>query len=80
MSSDKHPETEPRAGGWVDREITAASICALAGLVCLLLFLVKGFGAITMGLGMFVGLPLVLAGIVFYLVALVADLRRRGAL
>ena len=73
-------ETDPKASGWVDREITLAALCVLAGLACLLLFLVRGIGAFTMGLGMFVGIPLVVIGIVFYLVAVVADLRRRGAL
>ncbi len=74
------PGDDPRAGGWVDREITLSAVFILAGLACLLLFLVKGIGAFTMGLGMFVGIPLVLLGIVFYLIAVVDDLRRRGAL
>ncbi|MEL7450583.1 MAG: hypothetical protein AAFN78_15325 [Pseudomonadota bacterium] len=65
---------------WVNRVISLASIMVVAGLICVMIFLIKGFGAVSMGLGMFIGMPVVGAGVLLYLAAVVQDLRRRGAL
>jgi uncharacterized membrane protein YgaE (UPF0421/DUF939 family) len=65
---------------WVKRQLGLAVNCALAGLVCILLFLWNGFGAWSMGLGTFIGIPLLLLAIVLYVSAVAFDLKRRGAL
>ena len=62
------------------RLINIAVDIALAGLACVLLFLGHGMGAWSMGLGMFVGMPLLLIAILLYGVAVGRDLKRRGAL
>ncbi len=64
----------------VTRLTSIAVDIALVGLVCVLLFLWNGMGARSMGLGMFVGMPLLAIAILLYLVAVARDLKRRGAL
>lgn len=71
-------DKEPSA--WVRRQLALAVNCALAGLACILLFLWNGFGAWSMGLGTFIGIPLLLIAIVLYVSAVAFDLKRRGAL
>ena len=63
-----------------DRTLRIAVWLALAGLVLLLLFMVVGFAPWSVGLGLFLGMPLVLLAIVLYVVAVIRDLRRREAL
>jgi multidrug efflux pump subunit AcrB len=65
---------------WIRRQLAVAVDCALIGLVCILLFLWNGFGAWSMGLGMFIGIPLVVLGVILYLSAVGFDLKRSGAL
>lgn len=60
--------------------ISLAVNCAVLGLGCILLFLWKGFGAWSMGLGMFVGMPLLLAAVLLYVFSVARDLKQRGAL
>jgi len=72
------PENLPSVG--VTRLISTAVDIALVGLVCVDLFLWHGFGAWSMGLGMFIGMPLLLIAILLYVVAVARDMKRRGAL
>ena len=72
------PENFPSVG--VTRLTSIAVNVALVGLVCVLLFLWNGMGAWSMGLGMFVGMPLLAIALLLYLVAVARDLKRRGAL
>lgn len=72
------PEKLPSVG--VTRLIGTAVNIALVGLVCVLLFLWHGMGAWSMGLGMFVGMPLLLIALILYVVAVARDMKRRGAL
>ena len=65
---------------WIRRQVALAVNCTLVGLVCILLFLWNGFGAWSMGLGTFIGIPLVTVGVILYLFAVVFDLKRAGAL
>jgi hypothetical protein len=65
---------------WVQRQLTLAVYSAIAGLVCVLLFLWYGFGAWTMGLGTFVGIPLLGLAVLLYLGAVVTELKQRGAI
>lgn len=71
---------EVGASIWVRRQLALAVNCALLGLVCILLFLWNGFGAWSMGLGTFIGIPLVMVSLILYLSAVGFDLKRRGAL
>lgn len=72
------PEKLPSVG--VTRLIGTAVNIALVGLVCVLLFLWHGMGAWSMGLGMFVGMPLLGIALFLYVVAVARDMKRRGAL
>lgn len=62
------------------RLIGIAVDIAMVGLVCVYLFLWHGLGAWSMGLGMFIGMPLLLIAILLYGIAVARDLKRRGAL
>jgi hypothetical protein len=79
MDTEK-PKAPYQTSAWVTRQLTLAVNCAIAGLACVLLFLWHGFGAWTMGLGTFVGIPLVVLAMVLYVSAVVTDLKTRGAL
>lgn len=72
------PENLPSVG--VTRLIGTAVNFALVGLICVLLFLWHGMGAWSMGLGMFVGMPLLVIALLLYVVAVARDMKRRGAL
>jgi len=72
--SDDTSSVEP------DRLVRIAILCVLVGLVCVLIFLWRGFDAFSVGIGVFFGMPMVLLGVVTYVVAVIRDLRRRGAL
>jgi len=65
---------------WIRSQLGLAVHCTLLGLVCILMFLWNGFGAWSMGLGMFIGIPLVVIGVILYLTAVAFDLRQSGAL
>lgn len=69
-----------RSSDVVSSRIRWAVLCTLAGLICVLLFLVSGFQAWSIGIGVFLGFPLLLSGIGFYVAAVVRDLRRRDVL
>ena len=71
---------DPQASVWVRRQLALAIQCTLVGLLCILLFLWNGFGAWSMALGTFIGIPLLLVAAVLYLSAVAFDLKRRGAL
>ena len=76
----ENPKASHQTSAWVARQLTLAVNCAIAGLTCMLLFLWYGFGAWTMGLGTFVGVPLLMLAMVLYISAVVTDLKMRGAL
>lgn len=63
-----------------DRLLRTAVGCALAGTACLLAFLVRGFSAWSVGLGLFLGAPLLAAGMLLYVIGVVRDLKRRRVL
>ncbi len=60
--------------------IMGAVVCEFAGLICVLYYLLSGFGPATMGIGFFIGAPLLMLALVLYLIAVVRDLRRRQVL
>ncbi len=57
-----------------------AVVCVLTGLLLVLVFLTRGFTAWSFGLAFFLGVPLLLAGIGAYLVAVVRELRQQRLL
>jgi hypothetical protein len=64
----------------LNRLLRIAVVCCVTGLCCVLLFLWRGFSAWSVGVGVFFGAPLLLVGVVLYTIAVVRDLRKRGAL
>ena len=60
--------------------VRVSVLCALTGLVCVVVFLWHGFAAWTLGVGVYLGFPLLLAAALLYLLAVLRDLRRLGAL
>jgi len=63
-----------------DTLVRTAIVLTIVGLLCMLVFLIRGFDGASVGIGVFLGMPLTLAGIATYAVAVVRDLRQRGAL
>jgi len=68
------------AAASVDRLLRTAVVLAIVGLSCLLIFLISGFAAWSVGLGIFLGVPLLMVALVLYVLVVIRDLRRRGAL
>jgi len=68
----------PSAG--VNPLARAAVVLALLGLLGVLLFLAAGFSPWSVGLGAFLGMPLLLLAMALYLAVAVRDLRRHGLL
>jgi multidrug efflux pump subunit AcrB len=56
--------------------IRAAVLIGSFGLVCIFLFLVTGFQGWSVGIGIFLGFPMLLLGIILYLIAVIADLKK----
>ena len=63
-----------------DRLVRTATLFALAGFFCILLFLIFGFKAWSVGVGVFLGFPLLIVAVVLYVLAVIRDLRHREAL
>lgn len=58
--------------------LRVAILLALTGLICILVFLWYGFSAWTLGIGVFLGFPLLGFALVLYLLAVLRDLRQHG--
>ena len=78
--STEETKQSVEGSAWVRGELALAVDCAIVGLVCVLLFLWHGFGAWSMGLGTFIGIPLLVVALLLYFSAIAAGLKRRGAL
>jgi len=50
----------------------------MVGLLCALLFLWRGFTVWSLGVGIFLGSPLLLVAMVLYVIAVARNLRRHG--
>lgn len=64
----------------VDKLVRTAIVCAMAGMILVLVFLIFGFQAWSVGLGVFLGMPLMLLGVVLYIIAVFRDLKYRRVL
>jgi len=60
----------------INQLIRTSVILVMAGMVLVLLFLITGFQAWSVGLGVFLGMPVMLAGVVLYIYAVIRDLRQ----
>jgi hypothetical protein len=59
----------------INRLIRLSVILGCIGLFCILLFLLFGFQAWSVGVGMFLGFPVLLIAVILYIIAVVRDLR-----
>ncbi|MCC5913337.1 MAG: hypothetical protein JJU46_03075 [Balneolaceae bacterium] len=66
--------------GDVDKLVRTAVFLAMAGMLLVLMFLIAGFQAWSVGLGVFLGMPIMFAGVVLYIYAVIRDLRARKVL
>lgn len=64
----------------VDKLVRTAVIFTMAGMLLILLFLITGFQAWSVGLGVFLGMPVMLFGVGLYVIAVFRDLRDRNVL
>lgn len=64
----------------IDKLIRVAVILAMAGMLLVLMFLLVGFQAWSVGLGVFLGMPVMLAGVALYVYTVIRDLRIRKVL
>ena len=60
----------------INRLIRTAVLMGSAGLICLLIYLMVGFEPWSVGIGIFLGFPLMIVALVLYVVAVVKDLKR----
>ncbi len=60
----------------INKLIRISVILGCIGLFCLLLFLIYGFEAWSVGVGMFFGLPVLMVALVLYIIAVVRDLKK----
>lgn len=75
MSSDI--TTQPAK---IDKLIRVAVVLAMSGMLLVLMFLIAGFQAWSVGLGVFLGMPVMLAGVILYIYAVIRDLRESRVL
>ena len=69
--------TEPAK---IDKLIRVAVILAMIGMLLVLMFLIAGFQAWSVGLGVFLGMPVMMAGVILYIYAVIRDLRESKVL
>ena len=60
----------------INRLIRTAVLVGSAGLIRLLIYLMVGFEPWSVGIGIFLGFPLMIVALVLYVVAVVKDLKR----
>lgn len=71
IDSQKLPES---------RIMRLAVLFIIVGLGCILVYLSRGFSQWTFGVGILLGVPLLLVGMLLFVVQVLRDLRKRGAL
>jgi hypothetical protein len=64
----------------VDKLVRIAILCTMTGMLLILIFLIIGFRAWSVGLGVFIGMPVMLLGVGLYVVAVFRDLKFRKVL
>lgn len=64
----------------VDKLVRTAILCTITGMFLVLIFLVFGFQSWSVGLGVFLGMPVMFLGTILYVVAVFRDLRQHRVL
>lgn len=64
----------------VNKLVRTAILCTIAGMLLVLIFLIFGFQAWSVGIGVFLGMPVMLTGVGLYVIAVFRDLRNRRVL
>jgi len=64
----------------VDKLVRSSVIFTITGMLLVLIFLIAGFQSWSVGLGIFLGMPVMIAGVILYVVAVIRDLRERKVL
>ncbi len=80
MNKTENQKTHNDTSLEVDKLVRTAIICAMAGMLLVLIFLIFGFQSWSVGLGVFLGMPVMLLGVGLYIVAVFRDLRHRKVL
>lgn len=60
----------------INNLIRTSVILGLIGLFCIFLFLLTGFTGWTVGVGVFLGFPILFIAVVLYITAVVKDLKK----
>ena len=60
----------------INKLIRISVILGCIGLFCMLLFLIYGFEAWSVGIGMFLGFPILMVALVIYIIAVIKDLKK----
>lgn len=64
----------------INKLIRLSVITGCLGLLCVLLFLLFGFQAWSVGIGIFLGFPILLMAVVIYIIAVVRDLKKHDVI
>ncbi len=70
----------PRKTALIRRLVRTAAVSGLLGSLCSSVYFLQGFTPLSLGVGIFLGIPLLLAAMLLCIVAILSDLRQRGAL
>ena len=64
----------------IDTLVRTAILCTMAGMLLTLIFLIFGFRSWSVGVGVFLGMPVMILGMGLYVIAVIRDLRKRKVL
>ena len=64
----------------VDKLVRSAIVFTVTGMLLVLLFLIAGFRSWSVGLGIFLGMPVMLFGVALYVIAVIRDLKQHRVL
>ena len=59
----------------VDKLVRTAILCTIVGMLLVLIFLIAGFQSWSVGLGVFLGMPVMILGVGLYVIAVFRDLK-----
>lgn len=80
MSSIENTSQHEQLPREVDRLVRTAILCTMAGMLLVLIFLIFGFQSWSVGIGVFLGMPVMILGVVLYVIAVFRDLKSRRVL
>jgi len=80
MSNTENTTQHEQVPQEVDKLVRAAILCTMAGMMLVLIFLLFGFQSWSVGLGVFLGMPVMILGVALYVIAVFRDLKSRKVL